>query len=93
MNRPFDLAICRAAARRGIVRAANRGDLAGPFVVHDANALDEVRIAQTHFDSGRETKIFLGRILTEIILLDPKLARKGNLTRAHRGIFGINDRL
>ncbi len=58
-------------------------------VLHDADAGDEVAVAQANFAAGRETEILLGRIFAKIVLFDVQDLGEWNGARAHGGIFGI----
>ena len=81
-----------AAPGRGIVGAANFGDLAR-IVLHDAGAGDEVGRAKPHFASRREPKELLRRFFHEVVPLDPELARERHLAPSRGRIFGIVRRL
>ncbi len=80
----------RAAARRRIVGAAQLDDV--PRLVLDHTfALQEVRVAEPHFAAGSETEELLGRVFTEVILLDVEHPRERNFSRSHRRIFRVVD--
>src|SRR5947207_14677240 len=76
MNRTFHFApgIFRAAARRGVVAAAQLHDLAGR-VLHHTLALHDVAVAQPHFAARLQAVELAGRILHEVLALDVYLAR------------------
>src|SRR5579884_276973 len=87
------LAIVRrvAALGRRVVGAVQRENLAGFFVLGDADALDEIGVAQPYFPAGSQAKVIFRRIFTEILLLDIQLFRERNFARSGAGVFGIVD--
>ena len=66
---------------RGIIGAPQLGDFAR-FILHDADAFDEIGIAQAHLIARRQPKEFLRRVFHEIILLDIELAAEGDAPRS-----------
>ena len=60
-------------------------------VLLDARALEEAGVAEAHFAVRREAEELLGRILHEVVALDEKLAREGNLARAGVRVLGVVD--
>ncbi len=91
MQRRFHLPATRrqTAARLGIVAAAQLDDGAGDRILHDALALDDVRVAQADLATGREPEEFARRLLHEVVLLDVELARERQPPRTCRGVFRI----
>lgn len=63
------------------------------FVFIDADAFDEVAVAQTDFASRRESEEFFRRIFHEIGAIDPEFASEGQHTRAEGGIGGVEGAL
>ena len=81
-----------AAAGLGIVGAAERGD--GPVgILIDADATDEVGVAETHFVARRQAEELLRRVFHEVVALDPNLAAEGNRARTGRRVLRIVDRV
>src|SRR5262249_36105436 len=80
-----------AAARRRVVRAAQLDDLPRGGGLYDADALDEVGVAQPHFLAGCQAGITLWRILAEVVLFDVQDPGEGALAGAGRGVFRIVD--
>jgi hypothetical protein len=81
-----------AASGRGIVGAAEPDDLAGGVLDHLA-AGDQIGIAQAHLAAGRKAEELLGRILHEVVALDPELAGERHRPSAGGRIFRVVDRL
>ena len=90
MDGALDLAAvgALAAAARGIVGAAQFHQIAG-IVVHGLAAGDEIGVPQAHFRAGRQTVVLFGRLLAEVVALDPQLTREGHGAAAVGGIFGM----
>ena len=74
MDSGFDFALflgC-AAFGRGVVGAMEFGDLAGLRIFRHSDTFDDVGVPEPHFASWGEPEKLLGRILTEIVLLNIK---------------------
>ena len=63
----------RARLRFGIVGAVHGRDFACRVLLH-AYALDHERVAQPHLVAGKEPEVALGRIVREVLALDPQLS-------------------
>src|SRR5438132_1629355 len=90
---PLDLAAVGsvAAARRGVVGAAQLDHLAGLRVLDHALALDEVSVAQPYFPARRQPEELLWWILAEVVALDVQHAPERHLARPGGSILRVVD--
>ena len=93
MQRRLHLAPVRrrvAALGGGIVGAPQLDHLA-LGVLHGLPARDEVGVAQPHLLARRQSEELLGRVLHEVVALDPQLAREADLARARACVLRVVD--
>src|SRR5439155_19025214 len=80
MNRAFDLAARSRATRLTVeIGRATKLDHIARIILHDLVALDNVRVLETDFAAGFESKVLWRRHLHEIRALDKQLAAEWNL--------------
>ena len=94
MDRPLHLAaVGRVAAARGRVVGAAELDHVAGRVLHDADALDEVGVAEPHLAARGEAEEVLRRVLAEVVLLDVEHLRERHLPRPGRRVLRVVDRV
>ena len=90
MQRAFDFSVGagHTAERLRVILRIDLLDLAVGVFLQPA-AFDDIRTFETHFLVRTETEEFLGRILHEVLALDPKFAGEGHLMHPLLGILRI----
>ncbi len=78
----------KSAACIGIIGRTDFGDVA-ILILYNARAFDDVSTFETHFLVGRETEELLGRILHEVVALNPKFTTERHLVSTLGGILRV----
>ena len=80
----------RTTTRLGIIGTTQLNDLA-ILVLNNLLAADQVRIAQTHLLTRRQTIVLLGRLLHKVVAVDIDLTREGHLACTCSLVLGVVD--